>query len=142
MEQESRWEEHLSTLYHRVAEMNNDPSLLNQIRSLGSFKNKEELCEKVRELLERNPNSRSQITEPPGTHLQTFFPPLSSNQVPIYKLLQNQMGFMKYEKPKEAYKGYVEDMEAIYRGEFKFGKKDGIGEAVRLFDSRFWKTGL
>lgn len=132
MEHDSRLEE----LYRRIIENQDNPDLLNQLKALGSYSKTEDWSEKLREYLERNPIPIRSPNEPPNKSFQTTFPPLSVNQVPIYKLLQNQMGFVKQANSQLAYKSYIEDMEAIYRGDFKYGKKEGIGEAVAPNDSR------
>lgn len=133
MENDSRMEE----LYRRILENQDNPDFLNQLKGLGSITKPEEWNEKLREYLERTSIPNKGLNEPPNKSLQTSFPPLSVNQVPIYKLLQNQIGFVKQANSQLAYKGYIEDMEAVYRGDFKYGKKEGIGEAVAPNDSRW-----
>lgn len=122
-------EDKYNNLIRKMADLGHDPELLKKLSAIGYFDDKVALNEKIKEFLENNPNLRSP-NEPPPRSQQTTFPPYTENQVIIYKLLQKQMGFGKQFSNHLAFKGFVEDMDAIYRGDYRFGKKEGIGEAV------------
>lgn len=131
----------LDEVLRQIHEHQDNPEFVKELKSLGNNPSKEDIARKVRECIERESISMSMRSgnerELPNKSLQTNFPPLSMNQVPIYKLLQHQMGFVKKKDDQPAFKGFIEDMETIYRGDFKYGKKEGIGEAVAFGDLRF-----
>ena len=86
----------------------------------------------IHELLKGNlPSITDNIPDEPRNPTRKEFPSLFVKQGAVYQHLQKR-GLVNKTNPKaKSYEETIEDMDCIYRGDYKMRNKSGLGEAVR-----------